>query len=214
MSIIAAKWISSFVLFVATLIVSIVPVLIFDHFTKRKQRKRQEYAIRRTNTFNISSISSNNQSPRAVHLSDGDNDSITGSGENVIRRTRSNSIGSVGSISSIYSRKLNKRSASVLQIFMFFGGGVLLATCFCHLIPEVKENFEKYLEKHSNHTLVHSHSHNHISYRNEPVSIEDASTEINTDSSGNFETTLSPDLLPVYTRNLTDLPLPSSLHGK
>lgn len=35
-------------------------------------------------------------------------------------------------------------SAITLQLLMFFGGGVLLATCFVHLIPEVRENFDHF----------------------------------------------------------------------
>jgi len=33
-----------------------------------------------------------------------------------------------------------------MSILMFFGGGVLLATCFIHLIPEVRENLNHYFE--------------------------------------------------------------------
>ena len=40
--------------------------------------------------------------------------------------------------------KKSTASAITLQILMFFGGGVLLATCFVHLIPEVRENFDIY----------------------------------------------------------------------
>lgn len=208
MSAIAAKWISSIVLLVATLAVSVFPVIIFNYFTKRKHtKKREEYSIRRTDTFNISSISSANQqqpqASRGAHSSEVDNDSVTGSGENVIRRTRSNSIGSISSIS---SRKLTKRSAAILQIFMFFGGGVLLATCFCHLMPEAKENFEKYVHKHMNHSVSNTFA-----------SSEEASFEVGTELP-NLETTPSPELLLngdfKMMINSTDLPTASRLHGR
>lgn len=39
-------------------------------------------------------------------------------------------------------------SVTTLQVLMFFGGGVLLATCFVHLIPETNESFEKYIHSH------------------------------------------------------------------
>jgi len=212
MNAIAAKWISSFVLFAATLAVSIIPVMLLNYFTKRKQHRRQQYNIQQANTFHISSISSNQQqtsrAATAQLSADADNDSITGSGENVIRRTRSNSIGSITSIS---SRKLNKRSAAILQIFMFFGGGVLLATCFCHLIPEVKENYENYMHKD-----VHT-SHDHL--KNVPpfnvLSNEEASTEISTDQPDILDTTLASGLIDAYRRNtnLTNKPTASFLHG-
>lgn len=210
MSATTAKWISSIVLFLATVAVSVLPVMLFNYYANRKNKKHTSYSIRRTDTFNISS-SSNAQTSRntTTNLSTAsdDNDSITGSGENVIRRTRSNSIGSIASIS---SRKLNKRSAAILQMFMFFGGGVLLATCFCHLLPEIKENFENYMIK-NNYSVGHSH-HHHIAHPLSSASIED-STEFNNDFA-NYETTLSPGLLSVHTRNLSDLPIPSRLHGK
>lgn len=208
MSAIAAKWISSVILFFATVAVSVIPVMLFNYYTKKK--RQTIYSIRTSNTFNVSSSAT--QSPRtaATNLSNAsdDNDSVTGSGENVIRRTRSNSIGSIASIS---SRKLNKRSAAVLQIFMFFGGGVLLATCFCHLIPEIKENFENYMinNNHTTHHHPHAISHSHI----QPLSasVED-STEFFTD---NYETTLAPGLISTaFSRNHTELPTPSSLHGR
>ena len=208
MSAIAAKWISSIILFVATLAVSVIPVMLFNYYTKKK--KQTIYSIRANKTFAVSSSAT--QSPRtpATNLSNAsdDNDSITGSGENVIRRTRSNSIGSIASIS---SRKLNKRSAAVLQIFMFFGGGVLLATCFCHLIPEIKENFENYMIK--NNYTGHSHS-SKISVQPLSASVED-STEFITD---NYESTLAPGLISTaFSANFSGLPTmptPSTLHGR
>lgn len=66
------------------------------------------------------------------------------------------------------SSKITKSTASAvtLQIFMFFGGGVLLATCFVHLIPEVRENFDIYyhsqeLSEDSSNSPRSSHSHHH-----------------------------------------------------
>lgn len=205
MSAIAAKWISSAILFIATVAVSVIPVMLFNYYTKKK--KQTIYSIRASNTYNVSSSAT--QSPRtaATNLSNtsDDNDSVTGSGENVIRRTRSNSIGSIASIS---SRKLNKRSAAVLQIFMFFGGGVLLATCFCHLIPEIKENFENYLIK--NNYSSHSHLQT-ISVQPLSSSVEDSTEFIN----DNYESTLAPGLISTaFSRNLSELPTPSTLHGR
>lgn len=205
MSAIAAKWISSAILFIATVAVSVIPVMLFNYYTKKK--RQTIYSVRASNTFNVSSSAT--QSPRtaATNLSNAsdDNDSVTGSGENVIRRTRSNSIGSIASIS---SRKLNKRSAQVLQIFMFFGGGVLLATCFCHLIPEIKENFENYMIK--NNYTTHSHLHT-IGAQSISASTED-SAEFTTDA---YETTLAPGLISTaFSGNFSELPTPSTLHGK
>jgi len=55
-------------------------------------------------------------------------------------------------------QKKNKLSAnSVLNVFMFFGGGVLLATCFCHLLPEVRSNFDNYFKTHQK--SAHEHLH-------------------------------------------------------
>ncbi|RWS23976.1 zinc transporter ZIP1-like protein [Leptotrombidium deliense] len=50
-------------------------------------------------------------------------------------------------------------SAIVLQLLMFFGGGVLLATCFVHLIPEVRENFDEYFKTLNRSKNVHDHDH-------------------------------------------------------
>lgn len=36
---------------------------------------------------------------------------------------------------------------SLMKMLMFLGGGVLLATCFIHLMPEVRENLHHYLER-------------------------------------------------------------------
>lgn len=199
MSAITAKWISSAALFAATLAVSILPVFAFNYFIKRKERKKSnEYTIRRTDTFNISSTNSR----AGTNLSTvDDNESITGSGENVIRRTRSNSITSISSIS---SRKLNKKSAQVLQIFMFFGGGVLLATSLCHLMPEIKENFENYQHRDQKDPVKHPLIKDTFSHEDSTESITDLTS---------IETTVVPELYN-YRRNITDLPLPSALHGK
>lgn len=55
-------------------------------------------------------------------------------------------------------KKLSVSAHSVLNLFMFFGGGVLLATCFVHLIPEVRSNFDNYW-KSRNDSEEHGHSH-------------------------------------------------------
>lgn len=49
---------------------------------------------------------------------------------------------------------------------MFFGGGVLLATCFIHLIPEVRQNLDQFFEAqkaktHHDHDHDHGHDHSH-----------------------------------------------------
>lgn len=54
---------------------------------------------------------------------------------------------------------------NIMQILMFFGGGILLATCFCHLIPEVRENLDNYFQHQkaltNNHHLHVTHDHHH-----------------------------------------------------
>ena len=72
------------------------------------------------------------------------------------------------------NRWINYRN--IMKIAMFFGGGVLLATCFIHLIPEVRENLHHYFERqdlllhnltHSgengskNESIEHHHHHHH-----------------------------------------------------
>ena len=192
MSAIAAKLISSVILFTATVAVSIIPVMLLNYHKKKRQtiyiiRSSDTFNVSSSDTFNVSSIATQSSHTATTNLpkqQSDDNDS-----------TRSNSIGSIPSIS---SGKLNKRSVAILQIFMFFSGGVLLATCFCHLIPEIKENFENYMI-----------SHPHI----EPFSVED-SNEFFTD---NYETTPAPGQLisTPLSRNQTDLPTtPIPLYGR
>lgn len=50
-----------------------------------------------------------------------------------------------------------------VQASMFFGGGVLMATAFCHLIPETHDSFKAYLlgDTTSGHNHNHHHHHNH-----------------------------------------------------
>lgn len=57
-----------------------------------------------------------------------------------------------------------------IQYAMFAGGGVLMATAFCHLIPEAHDNYrlinmqlsqQKLVEPQHTHSHSHSHSHNH-----------------------------------------------------
>ncbi|KAI1301721.1 Zinc transporter ZIP3 [Halotydeus destructor] len=55
-------------------------------------------------------------------------------------------------------RRFSVSYNSLLNVFMFFGGGVLLATCFVHLIPEVRSNFDNYF-KNTNQTEEHDHLH-------------------------------------------------------
>ncbi|XP_053203913.1 uncharacterized protein LOC128388528 [Panonychus citri] len=43
------------------------------------------------------------------------------------------------------------KSAKVLHLLLVFGGGVLLATCFVHMIPEIQENYQNYLNNQQNH---------------------------------------------------------------
>ncbi|XP_015792382.1 zinc transporter ZIP3-like [Tetranychus urticae] len=40
----------------------------------------------------------------------------------------------------------SNRSAKILQLLLVFGGGVLLSTCFVHMIPEIQENYESYMK--------------------------------------------------------------------
>ena len=51
---------------------------------------------------------------------------------------------------------------NIMDIFMFFGGGILLATCFCHLIPEVREDWNRYLKSEKQHENNHSKSHDEL----------------------------------------------------
>ena len=60
----------------------------------------------------------------------------------------------------------SKNSSLVLQLLMFFGGGVLLAISFVHLIPEVQESWEDYEAEHHHNstdrgTSVPEASHKH-----------------------------------------------------
>lgn len=55
---------------------------------------------------------------------------------------------------------------NIIKILMFFGGGVLLATCFIHLIPEVRQNLDHFFEaqnakKHPDHSHDHGHDRSH-----------------------------------------------------
>ncbi|XP_053207746.1 zinc transporter ZIP3-like [Panonychus citri] len=45
-------------------------------------------------------------------------------------------------------RKQKARNDKILHLLLVFGGGVLLATCFVHMIPEIQENYDKYMAAH------------------------------------------------------------------
>ncbi|XP_053211474.1 uncharacterized protein LOC128395100 [Panonychus citri] len=75
------------------------------------------------------------------------------------------------------SMQKSTASAVTLQLLMFFGGGVLLATCFVHLIPEVRENFDHYFHSKEGQASFlgpkasassHSHDHSHGSEHDLP----------------------------------------------
>ena len=48
-----------------------------------------------------------------------------------------------------------------IQHAMFAGGGVLMATAFCHLIPEAHDNYRQLASPAASHMHAHSHSHSH-----------------------------------------------------
>lgn len=144
--------VAAILLLVLTFVVGFVPPYVFEYFARRararKLARRKARSIARFHT------------PRTVagdtasdQISEGDDDST---GHVIKRRSRSNSICSTDSIAS----RANLSSTKILQAFMFFGGGVLLATCFCHLIPEARENFNSYMKKHGG-PLETAHVHSH-----------------------------------------------------
>ncbi|XP_053207960.1 zinc transporter ZIP1-like [Panonychus citri] len=61
----------------------------------------------------------------------------------------------------------NSTANKILQLLLVFGGGVLLATCFVHMIPEIQENYDHYMEtresthNHDEHEHEHEHDHDH-----------------------------------------------------
>lgn len=61
-----------------------------------------------------------------------------------------------------------------VQLLLFFGGGVLLSTCFVHLIPEVRENYEKYSSKISAH-----HHHDNITGNNGDLTVNNSNHHFN-----------------------------------
>lgn len=57
---------------------------------------------------------------------------------------------------------------SHIQYAMYAGGGVLMATAFCHLIPETHDNFRTVMGLSGGHS--HSHNHNHAA-ASEPIAV-------------------------------------------
>ncbi|XP_015782250.1 zinc transporter ZIP1-like [Tetranychus urticae] len=45
---------------------------------------------------------------------------------------------------------LSSKHAKILHLLLVFGGGVLLATCFVHMIPEITENYESFMSRKNN----------------------------------------------------------------
>lgn len=60
---------------------------------------------------------------------------------------------------------------NVMKMAMFFGGGVLMATCFIHLMPESRENLHHFLEQrqatHSHEAFLSIESHEHHRHEHE-----------------------------------------------
>lgn len=48
-------------------------------------------------------------------------------------------------ISGRWSKSADRRLKKVISVLIFFGGGVMLATCFLHMMPEVQESFNEAL---------------------------------------------------------------------
>lgn len=48
----------------------------------------------------------------------------------------------------------SSKSAKILQLLLVFGGGVLLSTCFVHMIPEIQESYNAYQESKEHHEDV------------------------------------------------------------
>ena len=72
--------------------------------------------------------------------------------------------GSVLTITGVDKKKKNKKWCSynnILKVLMFFGGGILLATCFIHLIPEVRQNLDHFFQHRQASALTGGHSHSH-----------------------------------------------------
>jgi len=44
-----------------------------------------------------------------------------------------------------WSKTADRRLKKCISILVFFGGGVMLATCFLHMMPEVQESFNEAL---------------------------------------------------------------------
>jgi hypothetical protein len=151
--------VSAILLLALTFAVGYLPAYAFQYYAKRARARRS--ARRRAQCLQAGQLGQSVEPQRdsAVHTSPtgsvsgsqhsngaGFGDTLSNdSTEHVIRRrTRTASICSTSSIAS----RAGLSSTKVLQAFMFFGGGVLLATCFCHLIPEARENFNSYMKKH------------------------------------------------------------------
>jgi zinc transporter ZupT len=49
----------------------------------------------------------------------------------------------VKTVMKTWSKATDERIKKIISILMFFGGGVLLATCFLHMMPEVRDSFAK-----------------------------------------------------------------------
>ena len=151
------RCLSAILLLGLTFVFGFIPPFLFQYFENRKRKRKTAIRQQRRNnrqslsngspTISVTFKTSKHQNADAVSqdcsngAGFGDNSSDN-STEHVLKRR--DSISSVSSIAS----KAGFNSTKLLQTFMFFGGGVLLATCFCHLIPEARENFNSYMKKH------------------------------------------------------------------
>lgn len=192
------RLIAALLLLALTFVCGFLPPYVFEHLKKRSKarrlaRKQAQHSLRsRPITSNSTSfVSSSNAQVAHAHndnvsqLSNGTaygDDLSNDSTEHVIKTHRRKRTASICSTSSIASRA-NLSSTKVLQAFMFFGGGVLLATCFCHLIPEARENFNSYMKKHGG--LPENHSHNHLPVASSP-------SHVHNEDDGHIETRTRP----------------------
>lgn len=76
-------------------------------------------------------------------------------------------------------------SQNYIQHLMFAGGGVLMATAFCHLIPEAHDNYRQSMGANSG----HHHHHHHHQFSGHPITLVSNTT---TTTNANLHPDLSP----------------------
>lgn len=89
---------------------------------------------------------------------------------------------------------------TIVQYAMFAGGGVLMATAFCHLIPEAHDAYRNTNGAHS-HSHSHSHSHAHSHPHSHEHEIDDATMQTTTV----MPTTTTTTMMQTLADNMTSL---------